>query len=87
MTRPSEDKRDRPDDWLTTEEVAALVKLKPATVAKYAREGRLRGFKLLGRCWRFRRSDVESLVPGEMQTTVSCERAVVKAAVQKVLGR
>ncbi len=45
-------------EWLTVEEVAAELRLSPATVYRALAEGRMPGAKLLG-CWRIYHADLE----------------------------
>lgn len=39
--------------------------VKPVTVARWAEDGKLPGFKTLGGHWRFRRADVEAALAKE----------------------
>ena len=48
------------DEFLTTRQVAELLKLSEATVRKWCREGRLPAVKL-GKSYRIRRSDLDRL--------------------------
>ena len=50
---------DLENEFLTTEEVARILKVTPKLVRREATEGRLKGFKI-GREWRFTRADVRS---------------------------
>lgn len=47
---------------LKTAEVAAMLAVGPETVVNYAEKGKLRGFRLPGKHWRFRRSDVDAFI-------------------------
>lgn len=49
-------------EWLTTEDVAAILKVTAITVRSYAREGKLQRYKSDGRSYRFRRSDVMAMI-------------------------
>jgi excisionase family DNA binding protein len=49
---------DAEPELMTTNEVAALLKVTPATVMNWAKSGELRGLKLNHRGWRFYRKDV-----------------------------
>jgi excisionase family DNA binding protein len=52
-----------PDDLLTTQEVARLLRVHPETVRRLGRDGRLPGFALSDKSgWRFRRADVDALI-------------------------
>jgi excisionase family DNA binding protein len=49
-------------EWLTATEAALHLKVKPRTVLQWAKEGRLKGYRLSGtkRCtWRFLRADLD----------------------------
>lgn len=53
----------RPDELLTTPEVAAVLRVTPETVRRMARSSRLKGFVLSDRGgWRFRRADLEEFI-------------------------
>lgn len=56
---------DDASDLLTTQEVAALCRVAPSTVARWAKSGVLPGITIGPRTLRFRRSDVDRLVSGE----------------------
>jgi excisionase family DNA binding protein len=48
------------DEWLTTNEVAALLKVNPETVKRWLRGGQMRGSLLSDRAgWRVARSEVQ----------------------------
>jgi excisionase family DNA binding protein len=50
-------------DWLTATEAAAYLKVKPRTILQWAKEGRLKGYRLSGTArvtWRFLRSDLDA---------------------------
>ena len=49
------------DEWLSVADVAKQLRMHPATVRKWANEGRLPGRRIGGRLWRFRRSAVQQL--------------------------
>jgi excisionase family DNA binding protein len=51
---------DNPNELLTSEEVAALLRIDVRTVRKYHAEGRLKAEKYSARVFRYRRSDVEA---------------------------
>jgi len=49
-------------EWLTVEEAARHLKIKPRTLLRWARQGKVKGFALSGsrrRVWRFRREDLD----------------------------
>ncbi len=49
--------------WLTTTEAADYLKVKPHTLAKWARQGRVKGYHIGGRkryVWRFRTADLDA---------------------------
>lgn len=50
------------DEWLTVEEVAAMVRKSVKTVYKWIDEGRLQATKLGGRDWRIRRSWLDAML-------------------------
>jgi excisionase family DNA binding protein len=50
-----------PDDYLTVEEAAAKVKVKPLTIREWLRLGKLRGVKA-GRLWRIRPQDLDAFL-------------------------
>ena len=50
-----------PNELLTVDEVAAFLRVKPATVYEWAKDGKIPASKI-GRLWRFRRDDVEAWV-------------------------
>jgi excisionase family DNA binding protein len=49
-----------PEVFLTVKEVAHKLSIKPKTVRKWLREGKLKGVKL-GRLWRIREADIDKL--------------------------
>lgn len=52
-------------DWLTANEAALYLKVKPRTVLLWARQGNLKGFPLSGakrHVWRFRRCDLDAML-------------------------
>jgi len=49
-------------DLLTAEEVAVPLRVKPATVTRWAREGKIDSLRTPGGQLRFRREDVEALI-------------------------
>lgn len=51
-------------EYLTTDEVAALIRTSPDYVARQCAAGNLRG-KTLGKEWRIRRSEVDRFMQGD----------------------
>jgi excisionase family DNA binding protein len=49
------------DEILTTDEVAALLKINPKTVYKFLKANELQGHRF-GRIWRFKKSDIMKLL-------------------------
>jgi excisionase family DNA binding protein len=50
-------------DWLTTEQAAAYLSVKPRTINLWARQGHIKGYRLSGTArvtWRFRRVDLDA---------------------------
>jgi excisionase family DNA binding protein len=50
-------------DWITTEEAAAYLKVKPRSLLLWVREGKIQAYALSGtkrRVWRFLREDLDS---------------------------
>jgi excisionase family DNA binding protein len=50
-------------EWLTTEEAAQYLKVKPRSLLLWTRQGKIKGHVLCGtkrRIWRFRREDLDS---------------------------
>jgi excisionase family DNA binding protein len=47
-----------PEPLLDTDEAAAIMRVHPKTLQRYARQGVVRGFQL-GTMWRFRASDID----------------------------
>jgi len=54
---------------LNSEQAAALVKVHPKTLQRYARNGLVAGFRL-GKLWRFRASDLRDCVFVSVQTEI-----------------
>jgi excisionase family DNA binding protein len=51
------------DEWLTVQEVATYLRMNPATIRKWLREGRLRGISFGGPAgWRIRREELERFI-------------------------
>lgn len=51
-----------PEELLTPEEAAALLKVKVSTVKEWLRRGKLRGVRLAGKVWRVRPADLDAFV-------------------------
>ena len=59
-----------PDDrFLTVEEVAEALRVKRRTVMEWLKNKELRGFKLMGKSWRIRESDLSAFIQQWEQTT------------------
>jgi excisionase family DNA binding protein len=56
------------DDVLSPGEVAALFRVDPKTVARWAQQGRLKSFRTPGGHRRFKRSDIMALLPKPKDT-------------------
>jgi excisionase family DNA binding protein len=54
-------------EWLTAAEAAAYLKVKPRSLLRWAREGKVLGFTVSGtkrRVWRFRTQDLDASLTG-----------------------
>jgi excisionase family DNA binding protein len=60
--------------YLTIEEAAALIKIKPATLRLWLREGRMKGYRA-GARWRIRREDLEAYLARALGETEPKEQA------------
>jgi len=52
-------------EWLTVQEAANYLKIKPRTLLLWARQGKVKAFALSGtkrRVWRFRQTDLDAAV-------------------------
>jgi excisionase family DNA binding protein len=56
------------EEWLTLEEAAAKLRVKPDTLRKWLGTGKARGRKL-GRAWRIHISEIQRLLPPPAQET------------------
>ena len=63
---------DQFEPFLDSEQAASLIKVHPKTLQRYARTGRVVGYRL-GKLWRFRASDLDRCLP----LTVSSEQLSV----------
>jgi excisionase family DNA binding protein len=60
-------------EWLTTEEAAAYLKVKPRSLLLWVRQGKVKAYALSGtkrRIWRFRKEDLDSALLSK--PVVSC---------------
>lgn len=55
---PVANERFVPEPLLDTDQAAAIMRIHPKTLQRYARQGIVRGFQL-GSMWRFRASDID----------------------------
>lgn len=54
-----------PEPLLDTDQAAAIMKIHPKTLQRYARQGIVRGFQL-GSMWRFRASDIDRWISEQL---------------------
>lgn len=54
-----------PEPLLSTEEAAAIMKVHPKTLQKFARRGLVRGVHV-GKLWRFRGSEIDAWIERQM---------------------
>jgi excisionase family DNA binding protein len=54
-----------PEPLLDTDEAAAIMRVHPKTLQRYARQGIVRGFQL-GTMWRFRASDIDRWISEQL---------------------
>ncbi len=59
-----------PERLLTPREVAAMFRVDPKTVTRWAQAGKLQYVRTLGGHRRYRASDVESLLSGEVRPVI-----------------
>jgi excisionase family DNA binding protein len=59
--RPEVERTMEPDEILTTDEVAALLKINPKTVYKFLKANAIHGHRF-GRIWRFKKSSIMKLL-------------------------
>jgi excisionase family DNA binding protein len=65
-------------EWMTTEEAAAYLKVKPRSLLLWVRDGKVPAYALSGtkrRVWRFRQCDLDSSLLSK--PVVSCEPLTV----------
>ena len=56
------------EEWLTAEEAAEHVRVKPRTLLLWVRQGKIQGYSLSGikrRVWRFRKADLDARLLGQ----------------------
>jgi excisionase family DNA binding protein len=54
-----------PEPLLDTDEAAAIMKIHPKTLQRFARLGRIRGVHI-GKLWRFRASEIDNWIDRQM---------------------
>lgn len=54
-----------PEPLLDTDQAAAIMRIHPKTLQRYARQGVIRGFQL-GSMWRFRASDIDRWISEQL---------------------
>lgn len=54
-----------PEPLLDTDQAAAIMRIHPKTLQRYARQGVVRGFQL-GSMWRFRASDIDRWISEQL---------------------
>jgi excisionase family DNA binding protein len=67
-------------DWLTADEAAAYLRVKPRSLLLWVRQGKIKGYALSGtkrRIWRFLRSDLDAALLAKPLVT-SPSSAVLK---------
>ena len=72
--------------WLTASEAAAYLKVKPRTLLRWVRQGKVKAFALSGtkrRVWRFRQQDLDASV---MESPVLCSSAPTVLSPLRSLG-
>lgn len=60
----------REDRWMDVREVAAVFGVSEETVRRWAREKKIRGFKVLSRRVRFKKSDVNAILADHELPTI-----------------
>jgi excisionase family DNA binding protein len=61
-------------EWLTANEAAQYLKVKPRTLLVWAKQGKVRGYVLSGterRVWRFLRTDLDAQLLGQVNSNNS----------------
>jgi excisionase family DNA binding protein len=54
-----------PEPLLDTDQAAAIMRIHPKTLQRYARQGIIRGFQI-GSMWRFRASDIDRWISEQL---------------------
>jgi excisionase family DNA binding protein len=65
-------------EWLTAAEAAFYLRVKPRTLLAWARQGKVRGYRLSGtlRCvWRFKQSDLDATMTASSAAPADTEAA------------
>ncbi|MER2513182.1 MAG: helix-turn-helix domain-containing protein [Nitrosomonas ureae] len=52
------------NSWLDTKEAAVYLRTSPKQIRSWVYQGKIRAYKLLGRSYRFRKQDLDSLLKG-----------------------
>lgn len=63
--KPVANERFVPEPLLDTDQAAAIMRVHPKTLQRYARQGIVRGFQL-GSMWRFRASDIDRWISEQL---------------------
>ena len=63
--KPVANERFVPEPLLDTDQAAAIMRIHPKTLQRYARQGIVRGFQL-GSMWRFRASDIDRWISEQL---------------------
>ena len=66
--------------WLTTQEAAELLNIKPRTLLLWARQGKVRAYALCGKkrhTWRFYSDDLNTLLPQKKPVVSSAQPSVL----------
>ena len=67
-------------NWLTTQEAAQLLSIKPRTLLLWARQGKVKGYALCGtkrHTWRFCSDDLNTLLPQKKSVVSSAQPSVL----------
>jgi len=67
----AEEERPKIVEWLTSDEAARHLKVKPRTLLLWVRQGKVKGYKLSGtkrHVWRFLRSDLDAALFSESES-------------------
>ena len=77
-----------PDAWLTANEAATYLKVKPRTILLWARQGKVRAYTLSGthrHVWRFRQADLDaSAIPSPADAVLSCAQPSAALGTRRV---